>query len=562
MSTSPCPDEPGLWPLVTGDPAPEEVRDHIASCIRCQSVILRLRRDIAAMRSSHAGSEAAYAPGESESPAALAPADQSAHFDAMRSSDTDYDGLPESIGRYPVRGLIRCSGQAAVYLGRHRKLGIDVVIKWAHTCRAAPEGPDALIREARLLARIHHPNLARVLDAGVAEGRTYLVLEYIRGTDLRQAMTKCAVPADEVCRIMGRVAAAVAAVHRHGILHLDIKPENIILGDDGEPRLIDLGSAQMFDALTGRVPAAATSGSPDYMAPERRVGATPTECSDVFSLGAVLQELLTGTHQPVESNSARGGLRASRCLPDIASRRIDDLLQICACAMHVDPLQRTASASDFSAQLQRWMDHRARRRRPIRAAAASGASLIAVALGIGLSERTVRSNAANALTNEAPRLELHFADGAEPGRATVTAECRSPAACELALYFVFPDGRLLPLAPIAIERRGDAQIARVPYNAHPLALSARRETAMIIAAIGPPQLGDTLPVSLDCGALPALPAGTILRDSSDSREAGQPSEMGPSISAPVRRRIAALHDCLHRTFDRFEAVLFTPSAQH
>lgn len=204
--------------------------------------------------------------------------------------------------------LLRALGQGgmgAVWLGHDTLLDRPVALKFLSNPDEGTHGRTRLLAEARALARVHHPNVAAVYRIGEVEGRPYIASEYIDGVSLAQAATPMAWKS--VLEIGLGLARGLAAVHRQGVLHCDIKPANVVLSRGGEPKLIDFGIARVrrLLELPGRTDAAADlalettgdaqfAGTPLYMAPELWQGRPFSEQTDLYALGLVLHELLAG----------------------------------------------------------------------------------------------------------------------------------------------------------------------------------------------------------------------------------------------------------------------------
>src|SRR5262245_62890576 len=206
--------------------------------------------------------------------------------------------VPERLGRFRVVRLLAAGGMGEVYLGEHEELGSKVALKLL----PSPNGADAAAvrerfrREAKLTAAIAHPGVVQVLDLAADQGRLYLVLELVDGRSLRSRLRDGPVPVAEAVRIAAAAADVLGAAHRHGVVHRDVKPENVMLCADGRVRVLDFGIAR---ALQDHQPLTRTGellGTPQYMAPEQLLD--PAESvdarTDVHALGLLAWELLTG----------------------------------------------------------------------------------------------------------------------------------------------------------------------------------------------------------------------------------------------------------------------------
>ena len=302
--------------------------------------------------------------------------------------DEEDDSLPERIGPYRVVSEIGRGGMGRVYLalqegdGFTRRLAVKMV---------APDGarPDIERRfrdERRILAALEHPGIARFHDAARdAEGRWYLALEYVDGANLIEHARARALSAVERLRLFRAVLEAVAYAHERSIVHRDLKPANILVGDDGRPRLLDFGIAKLLEPGDAPGSAALTEATrtrtslramtPAYASPEQFRGDPVTPASDVFSLGVVLYELLSGV-RPFrgrgDSHAAleREILEADPEPPSTASRRAGatgepstasgerlprDLDAICLKALRKEPAERYATAAELGADLDRHL---------------------------------------------------------------------------------------------------------------------------------------------------------------------------------------------------------------
>jgi tRNA A-37 threonylcarbamoyl transferase component Bud32 len=195
-----------------------------------------------------------------------------------------------------VKELIGQGGMGAVYLARQKALDRLVALKLVRPREADPTFAERFVREAKAMARLNHPHVVAVYESGEASGLPYLILEYVDGVTLRDAMRERALSPAEALAIVPQICDALEYAHSQGVVHRDVKPENILLGRDGRVKIADFGLAKVTDpagvSLTGTRQA---MGTPHYMAPEQ--WEKPGEVdhrADIYALGVVLYELLTG----------------------------------------------------------------------------------------------------------------------------------------------------------------------------------------------------------------------------------------------------------------------------
>ncbi|HTY04320.1 MAG TPA: serine/threonine-protein kinase, partial [Rhodocyclaceae bacterium] len=198
-----------------------------------------------------------------------------------------------TIGRFEIRRELGRGSQSVVYLAWDPQLQREVAIKTLHFSEPDPEVNAALLDEARIVSKLHHPNIVPIHDAGEQGGDLYLVFEYVDGGTLQDVLRAGGgmAPA-RAANLMRQVADALAQAHAQGIIHRDLKPSNILLDGDGMPRVMDFGIATRRANAGAEAPG--VFGTPAYMAPEYVSGRTVSEKMDVFAAGLVLLEMLTG----------------------------------------------------------------------------------------------------------------------------------------------------------------------------------------------------------------------------------------------------------------------------
>jgi serine/threonine-protein kinase len=214
---------------------------------------------------------------------------------------------PQNIlfGKFETIECLKKEESGSVWLARHIHLDQPVILKiLLVTTLADPAGAERFKREARLLARLSHPNIIRVLDFSVDADCFYISFEYFPSTSLRQRLREKALALADQCAILRQVAAALAAAHAQQIIHRDVKPENILIDERGRVKLADFGLAflQESAAVTRK---SAIVGTPGYMSPEQIRGEPLTPASDLFSLGIIAHELFFGRHPYVDSDVGR-----------------------------------------------------------------------------------------------------------------------------------------------------------------------------------------------------------------------------------------------------------------
>jgi len=213
------------------------------------------------------------------------------------------------IGKYRVKGELGRGGMGAVYLAEQPGLGREVAIKELILSPAAD--PTALMRflqEAQVMARTSHPNLVQVHDLEQIGDANYIVLEFVRGRSLRDMVNQGPVPLPQTFAVMHGVLQALDYAHRHGIVHRDMKPENVLLSDEGNVKVADFGIARLTDDSGPGGTATKTGttvGTPQYMSPEQVASSKVDGRSDLYSAGIMFYELVVG-QPPFTASEADG----------------------------------------------------------------------------------------------------------------------------------------------------------------------------------------------------------------------------------------------------------------
>ncbi len=266
---------------------------------------------------------------------------------------------PERLSGYRILGEIGAGGMGRVFLALDERLNRKVAIKTLGPRYAENDSLRArFMQEARAMARVAHPNIARIYSLGPDGEPPHFVMEHVEGTPLTEAAR--ALTLRQKAALMRKAALAVDVLHEHGVIHRDLKPGNVLVGPDLEPKLLDFGLAlDVADRKERLTHPGEVMGTPDYFSPEQASGERLDARSDVFSLGAMLYELLTG-EVPFRADALAQQIRKIREEDPVLPRRIDaavpgDLQNICMKALEKNPTDRYGSAREMAAELERFL---------------------------------------------------------------------------------------------------------------------------------------------------------------------------------------------------------------
>jgi eukaryotic-like serine/threonine-protein kinase len=259
--------------------------------------------------------------------------------------------------RYEVEELVGAGGMSSVYRAHDRLLDRKVALKVMHQHYGEdPEYVERFRREARSVAALSHPNVVTVIDRGEHEGRQFIVFEYVDGENLKQLIQRRGpAPVATALELAKQIAQALSFAHQQGLVHRDVKPQNVLLNGDGAAKVTDFGIARSIDVKHGVTQTGTVLGTSDYIAPEQAQGQSVDAQTDVYSLGVVLYELLTGEVPfPGESFVAVAMRHINEPPPPVRDKRPDVPPRVEAAvqrAMAKDPADRFASMGEFSAEL-------------------------------------------------------------------------------------------------------------------------------------------------------------------------------------------------------------------
>ena len=280
---------------------------------------------------------------------------------ALRCSDDD---LPVEFGDYELLEEVGRGGQGVVYRSHQKSLNRTVAIKvislgqWASKAHVK-----RFRREAEAAANLDHPGIVPIHEVGERDGSCYFSMQFIEGGQLDELVKRTPMSIRQAAELIAKVARTVHYAHEHGILHRDIKPGNILLDQKGEPHLTDFGLARLVESESTVTRTREVLGTPSYMAPEQAVGnnAKLTSATDVYGLGAVLYQLLTG-HPPFAGGTSYETIRlllnTEPREPRALNPKIDrDLSTICMKCLEKEPQCRYPSAFDLAEDLEHWLKH-------------------------------------------------------------------------------------------------------------------------------------------------------------------------------------------------------------
>ncbi len=471
-----CPGRDQLWAFLQGelpDEAAWSIAEHVPTCPSCETSLLELAR--------HAATDLT----KTALPHGAAPT--VAFTGSPPSRD---EGRPplEHFGRFLLLNRLAAGGMGVVYRVLDTKLKRVAALKrLTPLALARPDAHARFARECEAIARLDHPNVVRVYEAGVVNGEPYLVMEYVRGGTLSKGDRPNPLPARDAAIAVEAVARAVHYAHTQGVLHRDLKPNNVLVGPDKVPKVADFGLAKLTDDADGLTHTGEFLGTPQYMAPEQVSGdqARIGERTDVYGLGALLYDLLA--NQPPFAGSQGQELRERvlRAEPSPPSRfapGLDPRLEaVCLKCLEKDPANRYESAEGVAEELASWrrdgstrvkpLGHGARalrwmRRHPAAVAAVVALLAAAVATPFVLAaidpDRAAKS--ATRAVEQGEKVVLVDAEGRPQVRPRVivgTAGIIVPASTPAAAQPIAPARPPKPHEPLVLEGTNDPALVEL-----------------------------------------------------------------------------------------------------
>ena len=267
------------------------------------------------------------------------------------------------VGRYSLKECIGEGGIGRVYTAWDPILSRNLAVKVLQLDRPAGLSRESLdemiLEEARAVAGLNHPNIVTVYDAGLSPLGVYVAMEQMPGCDLRQLLEEGWRPDPlRAAKLVRRLAEAIAYAHGKGVVHCDIKPSNIFMIDRRKPKLLDFGLARVAHRSGASIFQGLVTGSPHYLAPEQLRGAAPDERTDVYALGVLLYELLTG-RKAFPGNSVREIATAVLSGHPVPPKALvaglpAELAAITERAMSLESKRRYPSAREMASALRKW----------------------------------------------------------------------------------------------------------------------------------------------------------------------------------------------------------------
>jgi serine/threonine protein kinase len=277
--------------------------------------------------------------------------------------------MPREFGDYELLEEVGRGGQGIVFRAWQKSLNRTVAVKIIGIGQLTTSTHlKRLRREAEAAAKLNHPGIVPVYEVGESEGTYYFSMRFVEGDCLDEVVSRGSMSVRQAAEFIAKVARTVHYAHEHGILHRDIKPGNILLDANGEPHLTDFGLARLVEHGSTVTGSLEVMGTPSYMAPEQAVGnnAAVSSATDIYGLGAVLYELLTG-HPPFAGGTTYETIHllldSEPRPPRLWNRKVDrDLSAVCLKCLEKGPRHRYSSALALAEDLERWLRHE-----PIRA---------------------------------------------------------------------------------------------------------------------------------------------------------------------------------------------------
>jgi serine/threonine-protein kinase len=491
---------------------------------------------------------------DAEIDALFPPSDRSSRV-GRRSAAVPPPGPAGGLPRIPgddLESVLGRGGMGVVYKARQLKLSRPVALKMILAGSfASASDLSRFTHEAEAVAGLRHPHIVQVYDVGDLDGLPYFTMEYVEGGSLAQKLAGAPQPAADAAELVATVAGAVQAAHDAGIVHRDLKPGNVLLAGDGTPKVTDFGLARHFGRDETLTLTGTRVGTPSYMSPEQAAGKSGAvgPAADVYSLGAILYELLTGRPPFRAESSAATVLQVMHQEPAPPSRvngKVPrDLETVCLKCLQKDPRRRYASAAALADDLRRFLEGRpiqARRlgwagrtarwaRREPAAAALIATALALVGLSVG-----------GGFWVQRQRATARAAEALQEGRTREAAEAALAHARELEQLGHWPEARAaLEVAPSLVASSAPDGLAQRLRR-------ARADADMVVRLEGVRlRLSEGAPVPGRVSAVADQLYGEVFHGYGINPVTSDPAEAAQLVRASEIREtlLAFLHDWLY-----------------
>src|ERR1700677_2909507 len=393
--------------------------------------------------------------------------------------------------RYEVLGTLGCGATSRVDKARDTVLGRTVALKTLVHSFGAPTEQKQFLREAQIVSQLSHPAIVNLYDVGVEDGNVaYLVMEYVAGKTLQQVLAESTgpMPIARACAWISDLAGALHRAHRSGVIHGDIKPANILVTEDGKVKLSDFGIARFATQVSG---SGKMMGTPAYLSPEQILGEPQNTRSDLFSLGIVLYQMVTGV-APFDGSSVSAVcaqiLQAEPVPPSqrnpAVPAELDRIILRCLAKTSAD---RYPSAEAFATSLDAFVRHGGN---------AGTASVNVASVAVGATAGATGSGLTSASGEGQRRKSGWMSRPLQPGDAWFVAGLAAVLLCSVAVVRAMRARFQLPVAPTVAnaaphaptDLTGETQYTEVPVDEEadvtPETVNLARQRARAIAKIG------------------------------------------------------------------------------